>query len=144
MPYQIECPKCRQITRMRHNQLPKNRTISKLLEIAAKIQMNVTNKTEHINKPEWNENYMHVMFTELDTNRDGKVTFHELYESLKQKTTYELNRAKLKELFTTYDTDADYKINFEEFNFLLGKINEKFKDFLNHHIESEASSGEFT
>ena len=67
----------------------------------------------------------------MDTDKNGCITFDELYEALKNgQPNCQFNRDTVQLILEKCDENRDDKISFNEFKELYMHINEQFNDFL--------------
>ena len=67
----------------------------------------------------------------MDTDKNGCITFDELYEALKNgQPNCQFNRDTVRLILEKCDENQDEKISFNEFKELYLHINEQFNDFL--------------
>ncbi len=75
--------------------------------------------------------YLRNIFNEMDLNKDGSITAHELQQALKRtQSTSEFSIKTVELLMSKYDTNGDREISFEEFYDLFLNLNEEFESFL--------------
>lgn len=67
----------------------------------------------------------------MDYDRNGFISFEELYTALKNgQPSSEFSRDTVKLLLNKYDNNSDNQISFKEFHDLFIGINEQFNDFI--------------
>lgn len=66
----------------------------------------------------------------MDRDRNGFISFEELYQALRDGAASEFNRDTVRLLLAKYDKNNDSQISFTEFNDLFVGINQQFNDFL--------------
>ncbi len=80
---------------------------------------------------EWDSSHhLRQSFDVMDIDRNGYISFEELYNALRDGQPSEFHRETVKLLLNKYDSDRDYKISFEEFNNLFIGINSQYNEFL--------------
>lgn len=66
----------------------------------------------------------------MDLDRNGYISFDELYRALRDGQPSEFQRETVKLLLNKYDSDRDDRISFQEFKNLFLGINNQYNEFL--------------
>ncbi|CAF0964823.1 unnamed protein product [Brachionus calyciflorus] len=82
--------------------------------------------------PRWDERtYLKQLFDEIDHNKDGRMTVHELHEALRRgQTNFEFDPYTVQFLIQKYDNNKDNEIAFNEFYDLYCGLSVQYNEFL--------------
>lgn len=84
--------------------------------------------------------YLQKLFSEIDSNRDGRITGQELHEALRRgQPTSDFDPYTIQTLIEKYDSDRDNQISFQEFNSLFGHLNAQLNEFYDFDADNSGS-----
>lgn len=83
---------------------------------------------------------MQKIFSEIDSNRDGRITGQELHEALRRgQPVSEFDPYTIQTLIEKYDKDRDNQISFQEFNDLFVQLNAQLNEFYDFDSDNSGS-----
>lgn len=84
--------------------------------------------------------YLQKLFSDIDSNRDGRITGQELHEALRRgQPTAEFDPYTIQTLIQKYDADRDNQIAFGEFASLFGHLNAQLNEFYDFDSDNSGS-----